>query len=258
VQTGLGFASTLLLLELTCGCGGGGGSSVYLSPPGLWSIGAQSSSSQALSVGGALNVNGTDVSGIMHVTSPSCFSEDIDIPVTGTLTNTINLNLLFPNGQGGVSFSLTNPGGQESFVIGSYSVTASGCIPASQGLASGESVTVGGEWSGNLTSPSSTTTQIDMLLTQTGPDAHGYFSATGTATLTGATCFSAATVDAANTRILGAGSTVTLVSTSPTGGTVVLTGGFSNAETFAAFIGKYTSNLGTCSQTGTASMSTQS
>jgi len=191
MRTDLPFAFALVLLSLICGCGGSmPGSTISLSS-GLWSIDAQSSSGPPVfSVGGALNVNGGDVSGIMHVTSPSCFSQDIDIPVTGTLTSTINLNLSLPNGQSASFNSLAHPGGHPGLLGGNYNVTAGECIPASQGLASGNSVDVTGEWTGTFISSSSAVTQIDITLKQTGPDTHGYYSATGTATLTGGTCFS--------------------------------------------------------------------
>ena len=246
------------MLFLTCGCGGSSpGSTVALSS-GLWSIDAQSSGGPPVfSVGGALNVTGSDVSGIMHVTYPSCFPQGIDVPVTGTLTNAIDLNLSFPSQQSASFSGLTHLGGHPGLLGGNYKVTAGGCIPASQGLASGNSVMVTGEWNGTLVSPPSATTTISMSLTQTGPDAHGFFSATGTAKLTGGTCFSDATIDAAKTRILGRGSTVTLVSTSPIGGTTVITGEFTaGGPLFPDFSGTYTSNLGTCSDTGTVSMGT--
>ncbi|MBZ5531387.1 MAG: hypothetical protein LAO20_08145 [Acidobacteriia bacterium] len=94
-----------------------------------------------------------------------------------------------------------------------------------------------------------------MALTQTGPDAHGLFSGTGTATITGGTCFSAATVDPAS-LLIGAGSQLILDNSQPgTTGKTILQGDFAPLAFGGDFFtGTYTSTQGTCSESGTVSM----
>src|SRR5215472_14380265 len=93
---------------------------------------------------------------------------------------------------------------------------------------------------------------MSLALTQTGPDAHGFFSGTGTPTITGGTCFSSATVDP-STFLIGAGST--LVLDGPAGGQTIIKGDFMPpvfGDTI--FNGTYTSTLGACSDSGTVQM----
>jgi hypothetical protein len=259
LQLDLSFAVLLVLVSITCACGGGGstGNPISLSS-GLYLIDSGTSSASSppiFVVAGSLTVNGNNISGTMHVTYPACFSPAIDIPVIGTLTDTINLRLSMPGGQA-LSFTLTHPGGHPTFVGGNYTITAGGCIGPNQGLAGGSLLYLTGTWHGTLVSSTSVNTQITMLLNQAGPDSHGFFTANGNATLTGGTCFSAGTIDASNTQIIGQGSKLTLVSSSP-GGSTVLSGDFGAGGFFGAtFSGTYTSNQGACSESGTVSMST--
>jgi hypothetical protein len=90
-----------------------------------------------------------------------------------------------------------------------------------------------------------------MTLTQTGPDAHGFFSATGTATITGGTCFSNATVDPASV-IIGTGSTLIFDNAQPgTTGKTIIHGDLGSGLIGSNFNGTYISTQGTCSETGT-------
>jgi hypothetical protein len=244
------------------GCGGGGqvssGPPLFFSP-GLYQINGVSSISPSSNfvVAGSLAPNGNNVSGIMHITFPPCFSSAADIPVTGTLTDTANLNLVLPGGQK-LSFNLTHPGGHTSFVNGTYTLTAGGCAAADQGTAAGQVLDFNGTWKGTFVSSTGSAAQITMVLNQTGPDAHGFFSANGNATFTGGTCFAAGTIDP-STLIIGQASQLTLDTNSPgVPGTTVLNGDFAIGGFFAAtFSGSYTSNQGACSENGTASMSRQ-
>jgi hypothetical protein len=252
------------LIDLAfAGCGGS--SQVSSGPPlffsaGLYQIRAfpTGGSNPSVVVAGNLAPNGNSVSGTLHVTFPVCFSTATDIPVTGTLSDTnINLNLTLPDGQK-LSFQLIQPGGHTTLLAGTYTLTGGGCVAADQGNADGRSLDFSGTWKGTLTSASGSMTQITMTLNQTGPDANGFFSANGTATFTGGTCFAAGTIDP-STVIIGQGSQLTLRSSGPgTAGTTVLNGDLAIGGFFAAsFSGTYNSNQSTCSESGTAIMSRQ-
>jgi hypothetical protein len=258
-------AYVLLLLSylLLAGCGGGGSSSQPNGPgpqffSGLYSISDTSNTSAAsnFTVSGSLIQSGSSVSGVMHINMPSCFSFNSDVPVSGTLGGDLSVDLLLslPNGQK-LSFTMTHPGGHLTFVGGSYALTGAGCAAVDQGAANGNIVSAGGNWTGNLVSSTGTVSKITLSLTQTGPDAHGFFSATGTATITGGTCFASATVDP-STLITGPGSTVVLDNSAPgTTGKTIITGDFVPGLIGELFNnGTYTSTQGACSESGTANL----
>jgi hypothetical protein len=208
---------------------------------------------------GSLIQNGSSISGIMHFRDSSCFPFSTDISVTGTATSSeIDLKAALPNGQEVAFTGLTHPGGHGEFLAGNYAVTGAGCIPTVQGLASDEAMDFSATWSGSLTSSSGTTARINLTMTQTGPDAHGLFSATGTATITGGTCFSSAKIDS-STVLIGDGSTLVLDDAAPsaTGKTVLTFTTLFPASNvgFGAGGGTYTSNEGSCSDTGSFNLS---
>src|SRR5258707_1447733 len=247
---------------LANGCGGNNAtsnnttSSNFLGS-GLYQINGTSSSSAGsnFTVAGSLTSSGNNISGMMHITMLSCFSFATDIPVSGTLGDTIQLVLSLPIGQK-LFFTLTHPGGHTSFLSGTYSLLGSGCAVPDQGSADGRGMNFSGNWTGTFTSSSAVTSMVAMTLTQTRPDAHGFFSATGSATITGGTCFPAGNVDT-STVIIGQGSKLTLDNSAPAStGITVLSGDFTEGGFFAlGFNGTYTSTQGACSETGTVSMS---
>jgi hypothetical protein len=109
-----------------------------------------------------------------------------------------------------------------------------------------------GHYIGHFVSSTGNSASVSLSLTQTGPDAHGLFLATGSATITGGTCFSSATFDA-TTLLLGKGSTLVLDDTTAgSTGHTTSNGDFfpSSPVGFAFFGGTYTSTKGTCSETG--------
>jgi hypothetical protein len=262
----------LAIVATLAGCGGSSSPPPPPPPPvpfgsGLYQINGTSNSNPSANfilAGSIMQTGNTTVSGVMHITMASCFLRAMDIPVSGTLTNNssgldtgfFTLTLALPSGQL-MSFSLSHPGGHLTFVNGTYSVNGSGCAAVDQGSASGRAMAFGGNWTGTLTSSTGTVSNIAMTWQLSGPDAHGVFSATGSATMTGGTCFSAATINPSSTMILGLASTLTMNNSAPgTTGTLVFNGDFSNGGFFAeSFSGTYTSTQGACSETGTASMS---
>ena len=252
----------LALSIFLLGCGGG----TPHTPPhepnpqppfmsGLYQIFA-SSNSNAFSISGSLMQHGATVSGVMHISMPACFPFTTDLPVNGVLMDdaslTMTLFVTLPSGQM-LTFSMTHPGGHLSTVAGNFSITGPGCAAAEQGLANGGVVTITGLWQGTLTSSSQTVSSISLNLTQSGPDAHGFFSATGTGTITGGTCFGGVSVDSA-TVIIGSGTNFVLDnSQAGATGKLTLTGSITpGVFGSATFIGAYTSLQGACSETGTA------
>jgi hypothetical protein len=194
----------------------------------------------------------------MHFQGSPCFPLSTDIPVSGTVNETeASFTAMLPNGQR-VSFTgMMHPTiPHPQFLGGNYSVTGSGCLPNLQGLASDEANNFSGTYTGNFASSTGGSANVTLTLNQTGPDAHGFFSATGTATITGGTCFSSATIDPA-TVLLGNGSTLILDdSAAGSTGQTVANGQFVASSNVGAgfFGGSYSSTKGACSETGSLSM----
>jgi hypothetical protein len=208
---------------------------------------------------GSLMQSGSSVSGIMHFQGSSCFPFSTDISITGIASSSeIDVKAVLPNGQQVAFTGLTHPGGHLESLTGNYAVTGAGCLPTVQGLASDQAEALSGNWIGFLNSASGSTPRMSLNMTMTGPDAHGLFSATGNATITGGTCFSSANIDLSTVLILD-GSTLVLDDAAPSStGKTVLTFttlfGPSNVG-FGAGNGTYTSSEGACSDNGTFSLS---
>jgi hypothetical protein len=267
-------AVQVFLLAIFClvlsGCGGGSsmmpGPGPTPTPPpffsGLYQIDETSTVNPATSfhLAGSLMQAGNNLSGVMHTTLAPCVSFNTDLPVTGTLGTTsagdfsINLVLSLPSGQA-LSLDLIHPGGHLSVVSGTYSLTGAGCAASDQGNAGGGVMGVSGPWIGHFNSSGGVVSQINMTLNQTGPDAHGLFSATGTANISGGTCFSSAVVDPA-TLVIGNGSTLILDNSQPgTTGKTTFQGNFEPLPFGGTtFTGTYTSTQGARSETGSVGM----
>lgn len=255
-------SAVLGLCILSGGCGGGGNSGPVISmESGLQQIRAEvpnSPTALVFELQGGLTQNGSSISGIMHFMNSSCFPFSTDISMTGKATSSeIDLQSVLPNGQQVVFTQLTHPNGHGSFLGGSYAVTGAGCIPIGSGSAVVQVEALGGNWIGTLNSSSGSMARINLNMSQTGPDAHGLFSATGTATIMGGTCFTSANIDP-STVLIGDGSTLVLDDAAPSAtGKTVLTGNFFGPSPvgFGAGSGTYTSSEGSCSETGTFSLS---
>lgn len=253
---------SLSLAGLLClalfGCGGGG------NPPmtqpavpfssGLYTIsGSYDSLAFAFNIYGSLMQSGNSVSGIMHTDSP-CFAFATDIPVTGTLADdanlTVSLSITLPNGQV-LTLNLIHPGGHLTELSGSFTINGAGCLATGHGTVVGSAIPISGAWSGTLTVNFLTVGAIQLNLTQIGPDAHGFFSAKGTATISGGACFASASVDPA-TVIIGTHSEIVLDnSQAGTTGKLTLSGTVLPAQfAGAAFEGSYTAVQGSCSESG--------
>jgi len=257
----IAFMSCIALL----GCGGGSKPNPTDNGPlipfesGLHSIGVESPANPAVDsymlIGSLIQAPGSaSVSGIMHFSGTLCFSFSTDIPISGTLSSSeLDLGATLPNGQRLVFSGMTHPGGHPQFLGGNYSVLGAGCLANDQGLLSDEAMGFSGTWAGTFTSSANVISNVTLTLNQTGPDAHGNFSATGAATITGGTCFASATIDPA-TLLIGNGSTLVLDDSAP-GSTGRITSTATNffPATFlgvGSFSGTYTSTKGACSETG--------
>lgn len=251
------------------GCGGGGSKppvnngQLMAFQSGLHSIGVESPANPAVNsyllIGSLMQASGSaSVSGTMHFSGTACFPFSTDIAVSGTLSSTeLDLSATLPNGQRLAFSGMTHPGGHPQFLGGSYSVLGAGCLANDQGLLNDEAMAFSGTWTGKFTSSANVVSGVTLTMNQTGPDAHGNFSATGTATITGGTCFASATIDPA-TLLIGNGSVLVLDDSTPgsTGKiTATATSFFPDSNVGAgAFSGTYSSTKGACAETGVLGM----
>ena len=259
--------SASFLLVLYLGLSGCGGSDMTNpGPPGpfhsdFYEIAGTSNSGASFNftLNGSLTFSGNSITGVMHISNSPCFSFNTDIPVTGsTGTNSagdfsVELHLTLPSGQT-LFMPMIHPGGHGSIVAGTYLLTGAGCATPDAGSASGGTSGFTGLWRGSFASSSGNNFQGTLTLTQTGPDAHGFFSATGTGTITGGTCFSVATVDA-STVFSGPESQIILNnSQAGTTGKTILQGTVEPGSFGSmTFTGTYTSTQGSCSDSGSVS-----
>jgi len=259
--------SAYLLLLLYLGLSGCGGSNMNMPGPpppsvsGFYEIAGTSNSGASFNftLNGSLTFSGNNITGVMHISNSPCFSFNTDIPVTGTTgTNsagdfTIELHLTLPSGQM-LFLSMIHPGGHLSIVSGTYLLTGAGCATPDAGSASGGTSGFTGRWIGSFASISGKNFQGTLDLTQTGPDAHGFFSATGAGTITGGTCFSGATVDA-TTVFSGPGSQIVLDNSQAGATGKTMLQGTVEPGPFGSmtFTGTYTSTQGSCSDSGSVS-----
>ncbi|HLY92490.1 MAG TPA: hypothetical protein VKQ89_04445 [Candidatus Angelobacter sp.] len=255
----------LFVLIGLSGCGGNTNNnnqgSLMVFESGLHSTRAESPTDPQASLFvlvGNLMQNGSSISGIMHFQGSPCFPLTTDIPVSGTLTPTeADFSAMLPNGQK-VTFTAMQHGAipHPQFLGGNFSVTGSGCLANSQGLAGDAAMNFSGAYTGRFVSSTGNSANVSLSLNQSGPDAHGFFSASGTATITGGTCFSSATIDPA-TLLLGDGSTLVLDDTAPgSAGKTIANGTFvaTSPVGFGFFSGTYTSAKGTCSESGSLNL----
>lgn len=264
-RSGLVLVFTGVICLGLAGCGGGSSAMPGPTPTpitffsGLYEINQASAVNPGttFTLQGSLLQSGNNLSGVMHATGLSCFSFNTDIPVTGKLgiDNTgnfsVDLVLSLPGGQI-LSLNTIHPFGHLGILSGTYSLAGVGCAAADQGNLDGEALSIGGSWMGHFNSSGGVVSQVtNMTLTETGPDAHGFFSATGTATITGGTCFSSAVVDPASI-IIGTGSTLIFDNAQPgTTGKTIVHGDLQSGIIGSGFNGTYISTQGTCSETGT-------
>jgi hypothetical protein len=143
----------------------------------------------SLLVDGALSQNGTAISGILHTQGSLCFDDNLDdLIVSGTVVgNTFTLNTASLRGQV-LSITATPAlvAGTVQGLTGTWSLTGGTC--ASSGMSTLLfTQPLSGTWSGPFTN--GLTGTISATLTQTGPDAHGFFPVAGNFTFTGLSCF---------------------------------------------------------------------
>ena len=242
---------------LLCLCGCGGSTSTPPSPnpspqftivSGHWAMAltAQQPFPAGISLlaDGAVSQSGTALSGILHTEGSTCFDDNLDdLLVSGTVVgSTFTLNTASLRGQV-LSITATPVVTQAGAVIGlsgTWSLTGGPC--ASSGMSTLLfTAPLNGTWSGPLTN--GLTGTVSATLTQTGPDAHGFFPVAGNFTFSGLPCFVSGAIASGSLRGLEVN---ILLNTSDSGQTQVIASHLSGpaGERLSAIFGVFS---GTCS-----------
>ena len=244
----------VLFLLFMCGCGSGGNSNngpMLTLTAGNWQFNMVSTTNPGAVGGGgtSLSQTGTSVSGIMHVLFLPCFKLFGDTSVSATITGS-TLQLTASSAAGSISVTAT---GSATALTGTYTLSGTGC-PQDSGTFTAILVpSATGNWHGTLTSASGPVAQVTAALTQSGPDAHGFFPVSGTVTFNGGTCLVSGNI--VSGMAVGA-VYVLIVSPDPTQAiaTVVIGGFMTDPATANALSGAYTSNESACTDNGTFSL----
>src|SRR5262249_39505605 len=224
-----------------CGCGSGSNNP----GPGLnivagnWQVSAASTASPGtIGLGGAsLSQTGNTVSGIMHLVLPPCFNFIGDTSLNGTVSgSTLKLTTSLAGGQA-LTVTLT---GTEKLLTGTYSLSGGSCGPPDQGTITLTFVPPStGTWHGTLAAAGGgPVTQGTANVPQSGPDTHGFFALSGTATFSGSCLVSGTVSGIANGAV-----DVLIVAPSDVSisGDVRISGVMSDPATATAFSGAYVS-----------------
>lgn len=255
-----------IFLLWLAGCGGSSQNSTAPTPQtpqfgivsGNWDLDMLSLSPVlGMRAGGNLVQNGTAISGIIHVEGSPCFDPVADdLIVSGTATGgatafggAITFSTAPVRGQTFTFTSGSQPPtlpGLNNLLNGSFILTEGTCSPEVRGVLAGDVVSpVTGTWKGAFT-PSlvgATPLGVTANLTQTGPDAHGFFQITGSLAFTGSKCFTSGTITSSS--ILGANAKLTIATSDA--GQVVFSPQLTSAGTGPSMEGLYAIQAGACS-----------
>jgi len=210
-----------------------------------------------LSGGGNLVQNGTNISGIIHLSGSPCFDPIADdLVVSGSATGSgntfdgvITLKTAPVRGQ---TITITSgrlpppSPGINSAIVGGFTLEGGSCAPAAQGTMSGSMVPPAtGTWKGAFT-PSlvgASPLGVTANLSQTGPDLHGFFQITGSFSFTGSTCFTSGTITSSS--VMGMNTSITI--TANDGSQVSFSPQLPSPATGPSLEGLYVIQTGACS-----------
>jgi len=185
------------ILSVAVGCGGGSSPTVHAAiASGNWAVLLFSNANPPLPVtlGGSLMQQGNNISGILHVPDTTCFDPVLDdLVVNGTVDGlTVTFSTVPIRGQTITISATASTAGSTSTLKGSYTSVGSTCIGGNGTVAALLVSPLTGTFSGQVMG--SLTSTVTANLTQTGPDAHGFFHLSGNFSFSGSPCFSSGTI----------------------------------------------------------------
>jgi len=255
-----------LLAVLCCaplGCGGSGNSSASSvgateTLSGNWQFTSSSTVFPGTvgNISASLSTSGTAVTGITHITS-TCYQYVTDVPLTGQIQG--NGTFTVTSGSvGGQVLTITGTSLGSSISSGAYSI-AGGCGAGDKGTVSGYSLAaLTGTYSGTISNGSGSSVQVVAQITQsaTANGVSGYYSATGSATFGGSSCYTQGTVALSSIGILGNEFGINFSTPGSNPSTVSMAGIF-DAAAKTLTVQYYSVYGGLCSGSGTGTLTAQ-
>ena len=210
---------------------------------GNWQISATSALAGPGGVlAGSIAQSGTALSGVMHIYNSLCYDFMTSIPFTGVMTSGTTATVTTTAVQGQIITANLNAAVDGNSATGTYGI-AGGCANGDTGTLMGYKVkSLSGTWKGSFTD-GVFQIAITAVLTQSGPDAAGYYHLTGTASFSGSPCFATGTISSGTSAVNG-GAVVLYMTTS--NGTVSASGMISDLPFANTLSGEYSVIGGTC------------
>jgi len=189
--------------SLFIGCGGSSGAIAPINPQepkpllsGNWTIVVTSNlTNAAYNLGGYLSNTNGSLAATLHVVpgESGCFGSAEAILFTGTVTTSGAISLTSAAVANQViSVTGSTPGG--GLLTGSYKI-AGGCAAGDSGTVYGlVEPSFAGTYTGTLQFASGTTIGVNATLAQSGPNAEGEYSLSGTVQFSGSPCFTTGTI----------------------------------------------------------------
>lgn len=268
----LAIATLALATSLLDGCAGQAASSVssplattsYADLAGNWQF-TSAANVKLTSVGGALTVSGSKVTGMLHAQVGACVVSTAAEPfaVSGEVSPAGVLTLTSQNFAGG-TFQLTGTvaANQRSLQNPAYTVTGGSCSSPSSALAHLEpqdTITIAqqyqpisGTYTGNFSDADGVVMAVSAQLQQSSaPDTNGYYHLSGTATFANNPCLNAPVVT--DSVINGATITATYTDNS-TGNSITGSGTFDSTATTLTVTNWSLTGAAMCADSGTGSI----
>lgn len=258
---------SLYLIFLCLGCAGSTANSgasnqvvnTTVNISGNWRLSTGSSVFPGTStqIAGALTSSQADVAGIAHVSSSPCYASTTDVLFTGSLTGNTsapvdsNIALMTPaiNNQ---ILSITGViSSQGTQLSGVYTITG-GCGNGDKGAIGGLKITpLAGTFAGTVGPTIGPRFSTAAVLNQSSiSDAHGIFHLTGSATFTGLSCISSATIanPLTDTSLSGTDFSITFTSTANAASQIKIYGLILDAGINRMLVTQYQIAGGACPQ----------
>jgi len=254
----------VLLICVFTGCGGGGSSTTAPTPTpgaqlaitsGNWDLGVTSASGPTFIIGGDVNQSGSTISGGVRVANSTCFTFGTAVPVSGTISGQTATVTSAAIASQTITATLT---GSATALSGSYTVSGTGCAGGDKGTVTAVMVpSITATWKGTFTSNGLGNPQVGVSIpiTEGTADNTGLFPLSGTATLTGSTCFSSGTLATGSGM---AGRVVDVIIINSDGSHTEFIGNLTSPATPTQVTGTYTVTGGVCGgDSGTGTLTKQ-
>jgi len=196
--------SLALLSALLIGCGGSSGipspvnpTPAYPNLAGNWTVTADSTVTGAqYELGGYMTNTGASVTATFYVypfAESNCYPSEEAIPFTGTVTTSGAISLTSGSVANQTITMAGSISGGSSFTA-TYEI-AGGCAAGDAGLVLARAEpSYTGDYTGTLQSLSGSDVNVSVNMVQSGPNADGEYSVSGTAQFSGTSCFTTGTI----------------------------------------------------------------